>query len=97
MVLETCKSIREDFLHQNAFHKVDTHTSIDKQYEILKSILHLHEQGLAAIKRGVESSDIFALKVREEIARSSYIPEEELAKVAGIRDTIDAQMKALSN
>ncbi|MBW8034731.1 MAG: V-type ATP synthase subunit A [Planctomycetes bacterium] len=97
MVLETCKSIREDFLHQNAFHKVDTHTSIDKQYEILKSILHLHEQGLAAIKRGVEASEIFALKVREEIARSSFIPEKELAKVAGIRDTIDVQMKALSS
>ena len=97
MVLETCKSIREDFLHQNAFHKIDTHTSIDKQYEILKSILHLHEQGLAAIERGVESSEIFALSVREEIARSSFIPEKELAKVAGIRDTIDAQMKALSS
>ncbi|MCK5175704.1 MAG: V-type ATP synthase subunit A, partial [Planctomycetes bacterium] len=96
MVLETCKSIREDFLHQNAFHKVDTHTSIDKQYEILKSILHLHEQGLAAIERGVEVSGIFALAVREEIARSSFIPEKELAKVAGIRDTIDEQLKALS-
>jgi len=97
MVLETCKSIREDFLHQNAFHKVDTHTSIDKQYEILKSILHLHEQGLVAIERGVEVSDIFALAVREEIARSSFVPEKELAKVAGIRDTIDVQMQALSN
>ena len=97
MVLETCKSIREDFLHQNAFHKIDTHTSIDKQYEILKSILHLHEQGLAAIERGVEVSGIFALAVREEIARSSFIPEKELAKVAGIRDTIDEQLKALSS
>jgi len=97
MVLETCKSIREDFLHQNAFHKIDTHTSIDKQYEILKSILHLHEQGLAAIERGVEASEIFALTVREEIARSSFVPEKELAGVAGIRDTIDVQMKALTN
>ena len=95
MVLETCKCIREDFLHQNAFHKIDTHTSIDKQFEILKAILYFHEQGLAAIERGVDTKDIFALDVRDEIARSSFVVEEELAKVVAIRDTIDVQMKAI--
>ena len=37
MALETAKSIREDFLHQNAFHKVDTYTPIDKQFEMIKA------------------------------------------------------------
>lgn len=96
MVLETTKSIREDFLHQNAFHKVDTHTSIEKQYEIMKTILHLHEQGLAAIERGVDVTKIFAIDCREQITRSSYVDEKELNKIAGIRTTIDEQIRAIA-
>lgn len=96
MVLETTKSIREDFLHQNAFHKVDTHTSIEKQYEMMKTILHLHEQGLAAIERGVDITKVFAIECREQITRSSYIPEEELDKIINIRTTIDEQIRAIS-
>jgi V/A-type H+-transporting ATPase subunit A len=95
MVLETTKSIREDFLHQNAFHKVDTHTSIEKQYEIMKTILHLHEQGLAAIERGVDVTKICAIDCREQITRSSYVDEKELSKIAGIRTTIDEQIRAI--
>ncbi|HEG43870.1 MAG TPA: V-type ATP synthase subunit A, partial [Phycisphaerales bacterium] len=96
MALETAKSIREDYLHQNAFHKIDTFTSIDKQFEILKAILHFQEQGLAAVESGVDTKDIFALAVREEITRSSYVEEADIAKIVAIRDTIDEQMKLLS-
>ena len=96
VILETTRSIREDFLHQNAYHKVDTYTSMEKQFEILKAILHFHTQALAAVERGVETSGIFALDVREEIARSSYIDESEMSKIVAIRDTIDSQMKALT-
>ena len=96
VILETTRTIREDFLHQNAFHKVDTYTSMEKQFEILKAILHFHAQALAAVERGVETSAIFALDVREEIARSSYIDESEMSKIIAIRDTIDSQMKALT-
>lgn len=96
VILETTRTIREDFLHQNAFHKVDTYTSMEKQFEILKAILHFHTQALAAVERGVETSAIFALDVREEIARSSYIDESEMSKIVAIRDTIDSQMKALT-
>lgn len=95
VILETTKSIREDFLHQNAYHKVDTYTSMEKQFEMLKAILHFHAQALAAVERGVDTSGIFALDVREEIARSSYIDEAELSKIVAIRHTIDSQMKAL--
>lgn len=96
MVLETSKSIREDFLHQNAFHKIDTHTSIEKQYEMMKAILYFHEQGLAAIERGVDVKKIFALDVREQITRSSYVDEKELSKITGIRATIDEQIRAIA-
>jgi len=59
LALETSRSIREDFLHQNAFHEVDTYTSMDKQYEMLKTVLHFHKQALAAIETGVETAEIF--------------------------------------
>ncbi len=95
LALETARSIREDFLHQNAFHKVDTHTSMAKQYEILKTILHFESQALAAIEAGVETADIFKLAVREEIARAKYIPESDIEKIPKIRQTIDEQMKQL--
>ncbi len=93
--LETSRSIREDFLHQNAFHEVDTYTSMDKQYEMLKTVLHFHKQALSAIETGVETADIFKLPVREEIARAKYIPHEFVTKVAEIRDTIDEHIKQL--
>ena len=95
IALETSRSIREDFLHQNAFHEVDTYTSMDKQYEMLKTILHFHKQALAAIKTGVETTVISKLTVREEIARAKYIPQNDIAKVRQIRETIDKQIKQL--
>lgn len=95
LALETARSIREDFLHQNAFHRVDTYTSMTKQYEMLKTILHFHKQALAAIEAGVETSDIFKLPVREEIARAKYIPESDIDKISKIRQTVDEQMKQL--
>jgi V/A-type H+-transporting ATPase subunit A len=95
LTLETARSIREDFLHQNAFHKVDTHTSIDKQYEMLKTILYFHKQALAAIEAGVEAGDIFKLSVREEIARTKYIPQSEIARIPQIRQKIDEQIRQI--
>ena len=95
LALETARSIREDFLHQNAFHQIDTYSSMDKQYEMLKVVLHFHKQALAAIGAGVETSEIFKLAVREEIARAKYIPQNEIAQVAQVRETIDKQMKQL--
>jgi len=95
LALETARSIREDFLHQNAFHEVDTFTSMEKQYEMLKTVLHFHKQALAAIDAGVETAEIFKLSVREEIARAKYITQDDIAKIPGIRETIEKQMKQL--
>jgi V/A-type H+-transporting ATPase subunit A len=93
--LETARSIREDFLHQNAFHDVDTYSPMAKQYEMFKTILHFHEQALVSIEAGVETAPIFKLAVREKIARAKYIPESQITKIAEIRDTIDEQFKQL--
>ncbi len=95
VVLETARSIREDFLHQNAFHDVDTYSPMAKQYEMLKTILYFHEQALVAVEAGVETAPIFKLAVREQIARAKYIPESQITKIAKIRDTIDEQFKQL--
>ncbi|MBC8378609.1 MAG: V-type ATP synthase subunit A [Planctomycetes bacterium] len=95
MTLETTKSIREDFLHQNAFHKVDTFTPLDKQFAMIKLILHFHQAGLDAIENGIDTSEIFALGVREDIARCKYIDNEKVEAVTAIQDTVNEQVKGL--
>jgi len=96
MVLQTAKSIREDYLHQNAYHEVDTYTSMEKQYQMLKNILHFHAKALEAITSGVETADIFKLDAWEDISRSSFVPEEQIEQVAKIRDKIDEQIGSLA-
>ena len=95
VTLETAKSIREDFLHQNAFHKVDTYSPMDKQYEMMALILHFHKQGLAAIENGIETADLFKLPIREEIARAKYVPNDETDKIVAIQEKINEQVKGL--
>ena len=95
MALETSKSIREDFLHQNAFHAVDTYTPIDKQYDMMSLILHFHSRGLEAIENGVEPAELFKLTVREDIARAKYIDYAEKEKITSIRNKIDQQVRGL--
>lgn len=70
--LETAKSIREDFLHQNAFHETDTYTPLERQYRLLKCILDFHEQAKAALARGVGLSAVLSLPVRRKIAKLKY-------------------------
>jgi V/A-type H+-transporting ATPase subunit A len=77
LTLESARSIREDFLHQNAFHPQDTYTSLRKQYLMLRSILHFHHQGLRALEEGRALESVLALKVREKISQMKYLPEEE--------------------
>ncbi len=80
LILEVAKSIREDFLHQNAFHEIDTYTSLAKQYRILKTILRFYHLGKEHIKAGVDFAKITKLAVREKISRLKYIPEDQLAE-----------------
>ena len=77
LVLESARSIREDFLHQNAFHPQDTYTSIRKQYLMLRTILHFHNSGLKALNQDVNLTKILSLAVREKISKIKFLPEED--------------------
>lgn len=88
--LEAAKSIREDFLQQNAFHEVDTFCSQKKQYKLLKLVLEFYHQGKKALASGVYLKEIERLSVREKISRAKYIQEEELDQI----DLIDKELIA---
>jgi V/A-type H+-transporting ATPase subunit A len=77
LVLESARSIREDFLHQNAFHPQDTYTSLRKQYLMLRTIIHFHNSAIQALEAGVSLEEIQFLEVREQIAKMKFLPEEE--------------------
>jgi V/A-type H+-transporting ATPase subunit A len=88
LVLETSRSIREDFLHQNAFHEVDTYTSLTKQCLMLDTILELHFKSLEAIQNGASLEDLRTGEIAELISRMKYHPETELAEIGGIKRAI---------
>ncbi len=97
MTLQTAKSIREDFLHQNAFHEIDTYTSMEKQFEMLKTILYFHKKGLEAVEKDIDTEAIFKLAVTEDIARAKYVPENQMETIAKIRSKIDEEFKTLQS
>ena len=96
LTLETAKSIREDYLHQNAFHEVDTFTSPEKQYKIPKMIYDFHRLSGEALEKGADYGDIINLPVREKIGRAKYIPEKEINKLDDINAEIVSALKGLS-
>ena len=74
--METARSIREDFLHQLAFHEVDTYTSLKKQLYMMKLILGFNDEAAEAINKGADIEEVAELPVREKIGRFKYIEEE---------------------
>ena len=94
--LEVARMIREDYLHQNAFDEVDTYTSLEKQYRMLRLILQYLERGSAALDAGAELSKVTGLKARERIGRAKYIPEEDLKDFDKIESELGDQMSALA-
>ena len=95
VLLEIARSIREDFLHQNAFHEVDTYALMDKQYLMLKIILELYDLFKKALENGVPFEKLSSLSIREEIARAKYHPEKEMEKIEGVRKEMVKQVEAL--
>ena len=87
LILEVTRSIREDFLHQNSFHEVDTYTSLHKQYRMLSLILKFYDEGLKAVKEKVSINKISKLPVIEKIGRAKYVEE---ANVDAEYDAIEA-------
>jgi V/A-type H+-transporting ATPase subunit A len=82
--LDAAKSIREDYLQQNAFHEVDTFSSLQKQNLMLKMVLAFYDEGKRALDNGIYLNDILKLEVRDRIARAKYLPESDIDKMNGI-------------
>lgn len=78
--LEIARSIREDFLHQNAFHEVDTYTSLNKQFLMLSLIFKFQETANELIMNDVEVEEILKFKSREKIGRFKYVEKDDLEK-----------------
>lgn len=93
--LDTTKSIREDFLQQNAFHDVDTFCPLEKQFKMLDTILYFYDKCQEALENGVYFSEIEKLDVKENIARMKYLPNDDLGKIDAIKDKIDNELKEL--
>ncbi|MEM3399865.1 MAG: V-type ATP synthase subunit A [Candidatus Micrarchaeia archaeon] len=89
VVLLAARMLREDFLQQSAFHEVDTFTSLQKQYKMLKTILHFYDMAMGAVERGVPFRIVASLEVRNEIARMKEIPEGELKRIDAISESIN--------
>jgi V/A-type H+-transporting ATPase subunit A len=96
--LEVTKTIREDYLHQNAFHEVDTYTSIHKQYRMLKAILLFYHEGQKALSEGALFKELSNIPVREKIAKSKLIPESNVEEFDALEADIRKQVAStLSN
>ncbi len=96
LTMETAKMVREDYLHQNAFHETDTYTSLKKQYRMLRLIKRFYDAGYEAIASYASIDEIIACPAKEQIGRAKYIPEDELDKFDEIEQNITRQLKALA-
>jgi len=97
LTLEVAKSIREDFLHQNAFHDVDTYTSLEKQYGLLDLILSFGKYGKEGLDNGANINALFNLPIRERIGRAKYIEEANVAEeYKKIKEQLIADVNALT-
>ena len=76
--MEAARSIREDFLHQDAFHDVDTYTSLDKQHMMMKLVLNFYNLSSDALEKGASIEKLVNMSVREEIGRFKYTAEDAL-------------------
>lgn len=95
LTMDSAKAIREDYLHQNAFHDIDTYASLNKQHKMLKLIIDCHDLSENALGSNVDIEDILALPIKEKIGRSKYIAEEELGSFAHIETQLKAEINKL--
>ncbi len=97
LTLEATRSIREDYLHQNAFHEVDTYSSPQKQYLMLKTILLSYDKCLEALNADAPFGKLVTLPVRERIGRFKYVPETDVeAEYQAICADMTAQIRTLT-
>ena len=92
--LEAARSIREDFLHQNSFHEIDTYTSLKKQHMMMRLILDYYDQSAAALEQGAGIEPLVNLPVRENIGRFKYTEEKDLdSAFRKVEDMLAEQIK----
>ncbi len=76
--MEAARSIREDFLHQNSFHEIDTYTSLEKQHNMMELVLAFYKESQDALDKGASINDLLKMPVREKIGRYKYVHEDNL-------------------
>ena len=76
--MEAARSIREDFLHQNSFHEVDTYSSLKKQHLLMQLVVAFYEQSKEALEKGASIQGLLKMEVREKIGRFKYVTEDKL-------------------
>ena len=96
LTMETAKIVREDYLHQNAFHEVDTFTSMRKQFLMLKLIYEFNRLAGEAIASYADLNEILNCSFKEKIGRAKYIEEENLSAFDEIFKTMATELKALA-
>ncbi|MGN8688646.1 V-type ATP synthase subunit A [Atopobiaceae bacterium HCP3S3_F7] len=96
--MEAARSIREDFLHQNSFDPVDTYTSLEKQYAMMKLVDEYYKQGTQALATGARIDDLVKLEVRERIGRFKYVHEDQVdAEFKQTMAALTAEVSGLDN
>ena len=92
--LETSRSIREDYLHQNAFDSVDTYTSLKKQVLMMRAIMSFYDKSLDALNKGADIELLVNMPVRETIGRYKYVEESEIdEEFTSIEAKLDSNIK----
>ncbi|OFW55969.1 MAG: V-type ATP synthase subunit A [Candidatus Solincola sediminis] len=92
LIMETAKSLREDFLQQNAFDNADAFTSLKKQFLMLKLIMKFHSLAAKELEKGKPVEELIGLPVQEAIAKAKFIPENELARFDSLEEEVAAQL-----
>lgn len=95
LTMETAKAIREDYLHQNAFHETDTFSSLKKQLRMLKLIITQYNLSNEALRQRVDIEDIIDISVKEKIGRAKYIEEKDLDRFDLIEEELKKEIVAL--
>ncbi|MDD4496377.1 MAG: V-type ATP synthase subunit A, partial [Eubacteriales bacterium] len=96
--LEAARSIREDFLHQDAFHEVDTYTPLMKQFNMMKLVLDYYDLASEALNHGVSVNDLVNMAIREKIGRFKYVPSDKAeSEYNEILDGIHREISTLTN
>jgi V/A-type H+-transporting ATPase subunit A len=96
VVLLTARMLREDFLHQIAYHEADTYSSIEKQYKMMDTIIYFYGQASSYLKLNAAIKDIENMKVKEKIARMKYVKKENIGDIDKIKEDIDKEFSSIT-